>query len=74
MGIDETTLKQVAALTGGSYYSASSAGQLQNVFQSLPTYLITKHELMEITVGFTAAGAFLAMLAIALAMLWNPLP
>ncbi len=74
MGIDETTLKQVAALTGGTYYSATSAGQLQNVFQNLPTYLITKHEFMEITVGFTAVGAFLAMIAIALAISWNPLP
>src|SRR5919199_5041422 len=73
-GIDETTLKQIAALTGGTYYPAASAGELQNVFQNLPTYLITKHEIMEISVVFTAVGALLAALAIALSLLWHPLP
>lgn len=72
-GIDETTLKQIAAMTGGAYYSASSASELQNVFRSLPTYLITKHETTEISVMFTALGAILAMLAIWLALRWHPL-
>jgi Ca-activated chloride channel family protein len=39
-GIDEATLKQVADMTGGEYYAATSAGELQNVFQNLPTYLL----------------------------------
>jgi Ca-activated chloride channel family protein len=73
-GIDDATLKQVAAMTGGAYYSASSAGELQNVFKSLPTYLIMKHETTEISVFFTAFGAVLAALAIVLALLWHPLP
>ena len=73
-GIDDATLKQVAAMTGGTYYSASSAGELENVFKSLPTYLIMKHETTEISVFFTALGALLAVLAIVLAMLWHPLP
>ncbi len=73
-GIDETTLKAIAAMTGGNYYPASSAGQLQSVFQSLPTYLIMKHEPMEISVIFAAAGTLFAMLAIGLALLWQPLP
>jgi Ca-activated chloride channel family protein len=73
-GIDETTLKQIAAMTGGTYYPAASAGELQNVFQNLPTYLITKHEITEISVVFTAIGALLAAMAIALSLLWHPLP
>lgn len=73
-GIDEATLKEVAEMTGGTYYAASSAGELQDVFSSLPTYLITKHETMEISVAFTAIGALLAALAIGLALRWNPLP
>ena len=73
-GIDETTLKKVAAMTGGSYYSASSADELQNVFRNLPTYLITKHETMEVSVAFAALGAVLAAIAIALSFLWHPLP
>jgi Ca-activated chloride channel family protein len=73
-GIDEQTLKQIASMTGGTYYSASSAGELQNVFRNLPTYLITKHETSEISVAFTAFGALLAALAIILSLFWHPLP
>ena len=61
-------------MTGGEYYSAESAHQLQDVFQSLPTYLITKHEIMEISVVFTALGVLLAAAAIVFSLIWNPLP
>ena len=73
-GIDEDTLRQVAEMTGGTYYSAESAGELQDVFQNLPTYLITKHETTEISVAFIAIGALLAAIAIGLALIWHPLP
>ena len=72
-GIDEVTLKKIADMTGGTYYSAESAGELQNVFQNLPTYLITKHETSEISVYFAALGAVLAVLAIILSLRWHPL-
>ncbi len=73
-GIDEATLKQVADLTGGEYYSAESADELQSAFRNLPTHLIIQHETMEISVIFTAAGALLAVLAIGLGLAWRPLP
>jgi Ca-activated chloride channel family protein len=73
-GIDEETLKKVAALTGGEYYSASSANELHAVFEDLPTYLITRHEIMESSVWFTAIGAALAALAVILSLIWRPLP
>ncbi|RPJ36409.1 MAG: VWA domain-containing protein, partial [Chloroflexi bacterium] len=73
MGIDEDTLKQIASMTGGKYYSASSAGELQTVFQRLPTSLITRNETTEISVFFTAIAALFAALAVTLALLWNPL-
>ena len=73
-GIDEDTLIQVADMTGGDYYAAESASELQDVFQNLPTYLITKHEIVEISVAFTAIGALLAAIAVALSLRWHPLP
>ncbi len=73
-GIDEDTLKRVADITGGEYYAASSAGELQEVFQNLPTHLITRRETLEISVAFTALGALLAALAISLSLIWQPLP
>jgi Ca-activated chloride channel family protein len=73
-GIDEDTLKQVADMTGGEYYAAESGSQLESVFESLPTYLIVKHEVVEVSVGFTAVGALLAASAVLLSLLWHPLP
>lgn len=72
-GIDEETLKQVAAMTDGAYFSAESAGELHNVFQSLPMHLIMRHETTEISVVFAALGALCAALAIMLSLLWQPL-
>jgi Ca-activated chloride channel family protein len=72
-GIDESTLINIAEMTGGEYYSATSASELQEVFRNLPTYLITVKEFIEISFIFTAIGAFLAALAIVLAMIWNPI-
>ncbi len=73
-GVDEQTLTQVSTMTGGKYYAASSAGQLQSVFRQLPTYVILKHQTDEISVFFAVAGAILALLAIGLSLLWHPVP
>lgn len=73
-GIDEETLKKVAEMTGGTYYAAESANELLDVFQNLPTHLITRHETTELSVVFTALGALLAAAAVGLSLLWHPLP
>jgi Ca-activated chloride channel family protein len=73
-GIDEPTLKGIAEATGGEYYPAQSANELNTVFQNLPTSLITKHEVMEISVAFAALGAVLVATSILLGQKWRPLP
>jgi Ca-activated chloride channel family protein len=73
-GIDEDTLKQIASTTGGMYYPASSADELVKVFQNLPTTLITKHEVEEISFGFVGVGAALLGAALLLGRAWRPLP
>jgi len=73
-GIDEDALRQVASLTGGTYYPAESADQLESVFQGLPTNLITKHEVVEIGAGFVAVSALFAAAAFLLGRAWRPLP
>lgn len=72
--IDEATLTQIAEMTGGKYYVATSASELQQVFQDLPTYVIATRETTEISVFFTALAALMAILAIFLALRWHPLP
>jgi Ca-activated chloride channel homolog len=71
-GIDEDTLKKVADLTGGKYFSAESANELMTVFNDLPVNLIIKREAIEISVGFVALAAALVSLALFLSMLWRP--
>lgn len=72
--LDEVTLKQIADMTGGTYYAATSAGELQNVFENLPTYLVTTRETTEISAFFTAFAALLLIAAMILAFFWHPLP
>ncbi len=71
-GIDEATLKQVSGMTGGKYYAASSASQLENVFKQLPTSVILKHKTSEISVIFAVAAALLVLLALVFSYAWHP--
>lgn len=59
-GIDEETLQGIAEMTGGEYYSATSANELHKVFEQLPTYLVTRDEHMGVSVAFAAFGMLLA--------------
>ena len=72
--IDEAALTAVAETTGATYYPAESADELQAVLQKLPTNLITKHEVTEVSVAFAALGALLVAGAILLGQAWRPLP
>ena len=73
-GIDEDTLRAVADATGGKYYPAESASELEDVFKGLPTTTITKAEPVEVSAGFVGIGAVLAALALLLGRSWRPLP
>jgi Ca-activated chloride channel family protein len=73
-GIDEATLQKIASLTGGEYFTASSAAELQKVFNSLPTELITREETLEISVAFVAIASLMVIGAVLLSQLWHPLP
>jgi Ca-activated chloride channel family protein len=71
--LDEVTLKQVADMTGGAYYAATSARELQDVFQNLPTYLVVTRETTEVSAIFNAVAVLLMLLAFYLSLRWNPL-
>ncbi|PWB76367.1 MAG: hypothetical protein C3F07_03740 [Anaerolineales bacterium] len=71
--IDDVTLKQIADMTGGTYYLATSANELEEVFQNLPTYVIVTRETIEISVFFTAFAAALIILAMVLSLRWHSL-
>jgi len=72
-GPDEATLKQIAAMTGGKFYSATSAAELQMVFENLHNFIALANQTIEISVFFAAVGALMAMAALILSFLWHPL-
>ena len=60
-------------MTDGTYYSATSAAELEDVFQNLPTYLVATRETIEVSVFFNIVAVLAIVLALLLAFLWNPL-
>lgn len=75
--LDEPTLTEVAALTGGEYYKAENAESLTDVLLNLPKSIVVQKEKVEITAWFALAGAVLILVAVALAQWWNrtrPMP
>jgi len=64
----------VADLTGGKYYPAENATQLEQVFAGLPTTLITKHEVVDVSVFLVGLGGLLSAAALLLGKAWRPLP
>ncbi len=44
------------------------------MFAKLPTQLIMKHEVVEVSVPFVGLGALLGALALLLGRAWRPLP
>lgn len=71
---DEPTLRQVATTTGGEYYAASDADQLQRVLRDLPLRVDVQQRDVELSVGFAALGALFILLALAAAARWSAFP
>jgi Ca-activated chloride channel family protein len=71
--IDEETLTAIADMTGATYYAATSAGELQDVFQNLPTYLVATRQTIEISAFFTVIATLMAVLAMILSLRLYPL-
>jgi Ca-activated chloride channel family protein len=69
---DEATLQQIAEITGGEFYNATSAADLSLVFQKLHRYIALTNKTIEVSVYFAAASAMLAMAAFILSVLWHP--
>jgi len=72
--IDEPTLQAVADITGGEYFRAESADQLNEVFQELPRQIVVQTQEVEISFLFALLGILFAIGGISLSLLWNRYP
>ncbi len=72
--VDEGALRAVAKTTGGEYFKASDADQLQTVLHDLPKHVQVQERDLNVSVGFAAAGALLLVAALGAAARWSGFP
>jgi Ca-activated chloride channel family protein len=70
MRFDEETLKAIADVTKGSYFSAASAAELKKIYQELNARFMMEKKETEVSALFTALAAVFAIAAAALSVLW----
>jgi Ca-activated chloride channel family protein len=71
--IDEEALQGVAETTGGQYYRAENADQLQEALADLPSHVTVVKKHVDIASWFAGAGGLLVATAIGLSLWWNRL-
>jgi len=68
--LDEAALKQIAELTGGTYYNAQSEDDLRTIYDNLNPELTVRPQEMEVTSLFAGAGILVLIIGSALSLLW----
>lgn len=68
--LDEDTLKQVADITRGTYFRASSGADLKQIYKTLTTKLVMETQKTEVTALFAGVAVVLTAVAALLSMLW----
>jgi len=68
--LDADTLRQMADVSGGTYYAANDAASLKSVYDELDTSLVLKPEHIELTGVFAGLAALLLLLTGAGSLVW----
>lgn len=68
--LDAETLQSIADVTRAQYFEAQSADDLNKVYASLSTKLISEKKLTEIAFLFAGIGALIALIGAGLSVLW----
>lgn len=68
--LDEETLREIAAITDGSYFHASSAYELRRVYRQLGRTIGWERKPTEVTSLLSAAAAVLLVFSLALSLVW----
>jgi Ca-activated chloride channel family protein len=71
--VDEDALKTVASTTGGEYFAATDADQLQSVLANLPKHVTTQQQDVDISAGFIALAALILLIGLGLSIRWSTL-
>jgi Ca-activated chloride channel family protein len=69
-GVDEATLQSIADATGGKYYYAEAAGQLDQIYSNLGSQFAWQFVRFDATVPMIALGALAVLAAAAFSLGW----
>jgi Ca-activated chloride channel family protein len=67
---DTGTLKEVARISGGRFYTAADAGKLESIYANLGTRLSSVPEQREVTYAFAGGALILLLASGALSLAW----
>ena len=70
--VDEAALAEVATTTGGTAYTAETAGQLEAIYDQIGLRVGTTTEQVELTLPLAAIAALLLAGALIASALWSP--
>ncbi len=68
---DYSALMQISKATGGTFYRAQDASQLNSALGKLPAAFTVVHKHEDLAAGFAALGGLLVAVAVALTLWWN---
>lgn len=68
---DYSALMQISKTTGGTFYRAQDASQLNSALAKLPAAFTIVHKQVDIAAAFAALGGLLIAVAVALSLWWN---
>jgi Ca-activated chloride channel family protein len=74
--VDEEALKQVAKITGGQFFQASSGEELKKIYENLGTEFALERRDTEVSALFAAVALLLLVVSGVLSVLWfhRPMP
>jgi Ca-activated chloride channel family protein len=71
LSADDNTLRLIARTTGGAFYKAENAGELQRAFRNLPASITVIRQSRDIAGWFAGGGGLLIAAALALSLWWT---
>ena len=69
-GVDETALAAIAKVTGGKYYYAQAAGELQTIYSNLASQVGWQFQQVNLMVPLLIAGIVLVVLGAVVSLVW----
>jgi Ca-activated chloride channel family protein len=69
-GVDEAALSAIAKVTGGKYYYAQAAGELQSIYSNLASQVGWQFQQVNLMVPLLIAGIVLVVLGAVVSLVW----